>query len=436
MAGPDWEETDPVEGTSPGDAPADIEGELARFPIDEEVPIWDEGVLTPSPGTPGEGGGEGEFLAEFASTTEMHPHPDPLPEYRERGAEEAARTPTASSDQSIFARLLADPYSFDFFQAVRRIEAERADLPSVGHSIRPNQDAVRFCQEPSLAFSPSTVWRYLPPGTNSPARLFVNFLGMLGPHGPLPLHLTDYARDRERNHSDPSMARFLDLFNHRIISLFFRAWASSSQAVSYERGTRANPPDAVTADRFGVYFASLFGLGQSSLRGRDAVADVAKLHFAGRLANQTRNAEGLRAIVQQFFGIDADIEEFVGRWIDVPHEYRCRLGESPQTCMLGGTIIVGGRSWDCQQKFRIRLGPMDLADYQRMLPGGDSIRRLIAWVKTYTCDEFDWDVRLILRAREVPRVCLGSMGQLGWTTWVRSTPAPRDGDDLILHPAA
>jgi type VI secretion system protein ImpH len=426
-------------------ASSDVNGDAAH------PAMWEDELLASSPDVSQEGGGEValssavDLPAVFSIGQDVGespmPQAGPSPGEPAAAPEEAAAAPVrapASTGviESIFARLHADPHSFDFFQAVRRIEAERADLPSVGHSIRPSQDAVRYCQEPSLAFAPSTVWRYLPPATDSPARLFVNFLGMLGPNGPLPLHLTDYARDRERNHSDPSMARFLDLFNHRIVSLFFRAWASSSQAVSYERGTRANPADAVTADRFGVYFASLFGLGQSSLRDRDAVADVAKLHYAGRLSNQTRNAEGLRAIVQQFFGIDAQIEEFVGRWIDVPYEYRCRLGEGPGTGTLGGTIIVGGRSWDCQQKFRIRLGPMDLADYQRMLPGGDSIRRLIAWVKTYTCDEFDWDVRLILRAREVPRVCLGSMGQLGWTTWVRSTPAPKDGDDLILQPAA
>jgi type VI secretion system protein ImpH len=302
--------------------------------------------------------------------------------------------------------------------------------------MRPSQDAVRFSQEPSLAFAPSTVWDFKPSSENAPARLFVNFLGLLGPNGPLPAHLTDYARDRERNHNDPSMARFLDLFNHRMLSLFYRAWASSSQTVSFERGTRANPLDAAAADRFGAYFASLFGMGMPSLRDRDAVRDAAKLHFTGRLANQTRNAEGLRSIVQSFFGIDADIEEFVGRWIDIPEPYRCRLGESRDTCVLGRSAIVGSKSWDCQQKFRIRLGPMGLKEYQRMLPGGDSIKRLVAWVRTYTCDEFDWDVRLVLRAVEIPQVRLGGMGQLGWTTWLNSRPPAKDGEDLVLHPAA
>jgi type VI secretion system protein ImpH len=459
MAGPDWEEADPVAGDGgDGDAPAIPDGDAAHLPMDDAAPVWtDDDIVSPSV-TTGEGARGDAFppttedpLAQLAdagwndlsdpAADDMHPHPNPLPAYREREPEvpvlddPPAPAPTGVIE-SVFARLLADPYSFDFYQAVRRIEAERPELPPVGHSLRPSQDAVRFSQEPSLAFAPSTVWDYWPAEDNAPARLFVNFLGLLGPNGPLPSHLTDYARDRERNHGDSSMARFLDLFNHRMLALFYRAWASSSQAVSFERGTRAHPTDAAAADRFGTYFASLFGMGMASLRDRDAVRDTAKLHFTGRLANETRNAEGLRSIVQSFFGIEADIEEFIGRWIDIPEPYRCRLGESRETCVLGQTAIVGSKSWDCQQKFRIRLGPMGLQDYQRMLPGGDSIKRLVTWVKTYTCDEFDWDVRLVLRSREIPQVRLGGMGQLGWTTWLNSVPAVKDAEDLILHPAA
>jgi type VI secretion system protein ImpH len=456
MAGPDWEEADSVEDGGDGIGPVDPHADAAPPPdaaefasyavdaatpapiVDEYAPIWTEDAFSPSPGARGEDGGAGAFSAMGGPP--MFSPPDEMQDMGEppmAPVGTSATTPDRAAElASIFTRLASDPYSFDFYQAVRRIEAERPDLPPVGHSLRPSQDAVRFCQEPSLAFAPSTVWDFRPAADGSPARLFVNFLGMLGPNGPLPLHLTDYARDRERNHADPSMARFLDLFNHRILSLFYRAWAASSQAVSFERGTRANPNDAAAADRFGVYYASLFGLGMTSLRNRDAVHDAAKLHFAGRLANETRNAEGLRSIVQSFFGIDADIEEFVGRWIDIPEPYRCRLGESRETGTLGLTAIVGSRSWDCQQKFRIRLGPMSLADYQRMLPGGDSIRRLVAWVRTYTCDEFDWDVRLILKSAEVPPVRLGGMGQLGWTTWLNTKPPAKDAEDLVLHPAA
>src|SRR6187455_243362 len=122
MAGPDWEEADPV--GDPGDAdlqPPAPEVDAAPIPLDHDAPIWSEDAftdaLTPSPGTPGEGGGEGAF----AAVTEMHPHPDPLPEHREREEEAFATAAVTDAIESIFTRLQADPYSFDFFQAVRRI---------------------------------------------------------------------------------------------------------------------------------------------------------------------------------------------------------------------------------------------------------------------------------------------------------------------------
>ena len=109
-------------------------------------------------------------------------------------------------------------------------------------------------------------------------------LRLLGPHGPLPTHLTEYVRDRVRNANDPTFARFLDIFHHRMVTLFYRAWANAQPAVSLDRPGR---------DRFSFYVGSLFGLGEAMLRERDAVPDFAKLHFAGLLAGPTRPAAGL-----------------------------------------------------------------------------------------------------------------------------------------------
>lgn len=324
-------------------------------------------------------------------------------------------------------RLEAKPYSFDFFQAVRRMECAYRDLPRMGEGRRPREDPVRFSQEPSLAFSPCTVAAYVRRGEGPAARLFVNFAGLLGPNGPLPLHLTAYARDRERNHGDATFARFLDMFNHRMVALFYRAWASTQQAVSHDRRE---------GDRFTRYYLSLFGLGMPSLRDRDAVADVAKVHYSGRLVCRTRHAEGLQAILQDYFRLPVVIRQFMGQWLDLPDGCKCRLGESPDTGLLGRTTIVGSRFWECQQTFRIRMGPMTFLEFERLLPGGDSLRRLVDWVRNYTGDELRWDAQLVLKAEEVPRIELGRGGRLGWTTWLRSRPFERDADDLVLRPVA
>jgi type VI secretion system protein ImpH len=319
---------------------------------------------------------------------------------------------------------LEDPVGLSFYQVARRVECAMPHKPRIGHSTRSADDPIQFCQEPSLSFAPATLQRYVRPQKAAKPRLMVNFLGLLGPQGPMPLHVTDYIHDRELNHDDPTLARFFDIFNHRMICLFYRAWATNRQTVSHDR-----PHE----DRFSAYIGSLLGVGTGSFSNRDAVPDVAKLHFSGHLACQTRHAEGLRTILENYFGIETAVNEFIGQWITLPDAYKCKLGGSPDNAMIGVNAVVGSRVWDCQQKFRILMGPMKLTDYERMLPGSESFAQLKAWVRNYVGDGLDWDLQLILRAAEVPAVRLGEAGRLGWTTWIKSRPHDNDVGDLIIQ---
>jgi len=332
-----------------------------------------------------------------------------------------------AASNTLIERLERAPFKFHFFQAVRQLECAHGDLPRVGQSLRPSDDPVHFSQEPSLAFAPSTIRSYHPRTQSRPARLEVSFMGLLGPHGPLPLHLTEYARDRQLNHADPTFARFLDIFNHRMVCLYYRAWAYNQQAVSYDR------PEE---DRFGDYIGSLCGLGTEPLRKRDAVPDAQKLHFAGRLSCPTRHAEGLQAILGDDFGVDVEIDQFIGHWVTLPQDSVCILGKSEWTGTLGSTAVLGSQIWDCQQKFRIRLGPLSYTDYQRMLPGTGSFKRLVAWVRNYVGDELLWDLHLILKAAEVPKIALGQFGELGWSTWVSSESFEENVVSVVSNPLA
>lgn len=334
-----------------------------------------------------------------------------------------AGTPTSAVMQTLFDA----PQAFDFMQALRRIECAYPSRPPLGHSVRAGDDPVRFGQIPSLRFAPSFFECGEPGKNGGPPRLFVNGFGLLGPNGPMPMAFTEYARERLLTARDPTLARFLDIFHHRLICLFYDAWARNHQAVSLERSGE---------DRFACYVASLFGMGMTSLLNRDSVPDHAKLHYSGRLVCQTRNAEGLRGILSDFFKIPVTILEFVGHWLTLPEQYRCRLGESPDTGRLGHTAVVGARVWDCQQKFRVRFGPLRFSDYERMLPSGDSFRRLSDWLKNYVGYSLTYDIQLVLAAQDVPQACLGKQGRLGWTTWLVSGPVDRDLDDLVLQPTA
>lgn len=324
-------------------------------------------------------------------------------------------------------RLRQEPWQFGFFAALRRLEAAHRDRPRFGQSLRPVDDPVRLAQEPSLSFAPATLAKFEAGSGGRAPRLLQNFLGLLGPNGPLPLHLTEHARDRLRNSNDPTFARFLDVFNHRMLSLFYRAWAMTEPTVSHDR------PEE---DRFAQYVGALFGIGMPSFRDRDAMPDLAKLHFAGRLACQTRPPEGLQAILEAFFSMRVQIREFVGEWMELPEDCLCRLGASRETGTLGMTITVGARVWGAHQKFRIAFGPMGFDDFRRLLPGGDSLARLVAIVRNYAGEELTWDVNLILEREEVPPLRLGETARLGWTTWLMTGPLDRDADDLMLKPLA
>jgi type VI secretion system protein ImpH len=306
---------------------------------------------------------------------------------------------------ALLETLRRTPYAFHFFQALRRLECLYRDQPRLGKSIRLADDPIRLAQEPSLAFAPATLAAFKPGDDGSP-RLSEYFFGLFGPNGPLPTHLTEYVRDRVRNHGDRTFACFADIFHHRLLCLFYRAWADTQPTVCFDRPEN---------DRFQVYVGAPFGLGMPSLWNRDAAPDLAKFHYAGRLVCQTRNAEGLRAILADFFKLPVAIETFVGHWLPLSEASRCRLGETPTTGLLGRTAVIGERVWDCQYKFRIVMGPMGLEEFQRLLPGSDSLRRLVAWVRNYVGHELLWDFNPILKKEEVPPLVLepGSAGPPG-----------------------
>lgn len=259
----------------------------------------------------------------------------------------------------LIAELVKRPYAFDFFHAVRLLESHHPELPRIGFSLSPGEDTVRFWQNPSLRFPPSTIESFQPGTPEAAPRMAVYFFGLFGTHGPLPPHLTEYVLEREIHHHDHTITAFLNIFHHRLISLFYRAWAASQKAVDLDRPA---------GQRYATYLGSLFGIGMEALRERDAVPDAAKLFFTGRLSNQTRNQEGLEAILREYFHIPAQVEQFVGRWLHLPADSLCQLSHSMDSGSLGLNTILGTRFWDSQLSFRMRFGPMSLADYIRLLP--------------------------------------------------------------------
>jgi type VI secretion system protein ImpH len=339
----------------------------------------------------------------------------------------------------LLRRVGETPWEFDFFELMRRVEALAAvaqGAPGLGRSSRSREDPVRFGQDPSLAFAPRAISSAKTRAGIT--RVAVNFMGLLGPQGPMPLHFADYVRSRELHHQDPTWARFLDVFNNRMVALLYRAWAMNRPMVS--RDATAN--GQVDRDRFAAYVGSFFGLGTPSVWNRDAVADDAKRFFAGRLANQTRSPEALASILREFFGAPVEIEEFVGRWSELPEQYLTRLGRkgvSTIACGSGGraagTAILGGRVWECQSTVRITIGPLPWKAYEQILPGSKGYEQLVSWISMFGGIELGWEVVLVLDRREVPLPRLGGGGgvRLGYSAWMSRTKPEQDPADVVLR---
>jgi type VI secretion system protein ImpH len=337
----------------------------------------------------------------------------------------AATNGRSAARLALFDALARAPWTFDFFQALRRIEGVHGDRPRLGTALRPADEPVRLSQEASVAFAPSTLSAFEQDTGRAP-RLEQRFFGLLGPNGPLPLHLTEYVRERVRLHRDHTLARFLDLFHHRMALLFYRAWAEARPTVQHDREDD---------DRFAMYVGSLGGYGSTATRDRDAVSDHAKRFFVGHLTRNARNAEGLAAILEGYFRVPARVDQFVLDWLVLPRDQRTSLGgEKRVSGQVALGAVVGSRVRDVQSRFRIVLGPLDFERFGDFLPGGRSLTALVDWVRNYVGFEFDWELQLVLARDEVPAIRLGREGLLGWTAWLGSRPAPSDADDVTFSP--
>ena len=322
--------------------------------------------------------------------------------------------------------IAAEPYKHDFFAALRAIEAHHPHLPRLGHAKRPADEPIRLGQHPSMAFAPAALSGVKYNNQGVPPRLELAFFGLFGPNGALPLHLTDHARERILHHGDETTARFADVFHHRLGLLFYRAWSQSQPTASLDRGNE---------DRFAQFVGSFIGLGQATVQNRDEAPDHSKLFYAGHYARQTRNAEGLENILGGYLELPVRLESYVGHWMTLPETERTRLRAGRHaSCQLGRGAVAGKQVFDRQHKFRVHIGPLDLPQFEALLPDKPAMHAVRALVRQYIGYELDWDVRLHLRKDQVPQTRPGRFGRLGWTTWSGPWTKGQDADSFTFNP--
>ena len=311
------------------------------------------------------------------------------------------------------------PYQFDLFSLLRKLEALGVSAQPLGKTGKLKSEKIRLKQEPTLAFAPSAIYA-IQSGKNAVTEVSIYGYGLFGPNGPLPLHITEYVYERKHHFRDQALADFANIFHHRAISLFYRAWANAQSVNSLDGGDHWT---------FSRYIASLIHVGSPGFRNRDSVSDYARYFFAGHLITNRRSTGALEQILNKYFGVSVKVKEYIGRWISLSEEYCAVLsGRSHQS--LGAFPVLGTKIFDIQTKFRLVLGPLTWFDYCSFFYKQKNANRLSDWVKFYTHLELDWDVNLILAEKEVPELRLGAGLPLGLATWLGKLD--RDGDDLVI----
>jgi type VI secretion system protein ImpH len=327
--------------------------------------------------------------------------------------------------QPLREMLERDPYSVQFFQAVRLLERLHPELRPVGLFGSPSSEVVRFSSVPSLSFPASEI-QDLQKGKDGQLKLFVNFMGLSAAIGALPHAYTELLLERIRA-KDHGPSDFFDLFNHRMIALFYRAWQKYRFYIAYER---TGAGDDVISGRL----LDLIGLGTKGLGRRMEVADEACLYYTGLLSQRRPTAQGLQQLLTDYFAVPVQINQFTGTWNRLPPENQSFLREMGAFCeRLGMGTIVGDEVWDQHGTVTIRLGPMKFERYQQFLPGADAHRELQSWLRFYANREFDFIVQLVLEREETPGMELGATGfrasRLGLVSWIKNRPLQRDPDE-------
>ncbi len=322
--------------------------------------------------------------------------------------------------------LAEQPQTFGFFQAVSLLERMRPERKPVGIFADPLDEAVHFSVPADLAFPASEIGALDAGEGDEPARMRVNFMGLIGPLGVLPYDYTRLVASRLRE-GDTAPADFLNIFQHRAISLFYRAWRKHRFEVAREAGEE---------DRLAEHLADVVGLGLGAQTDRLPFPDTALFSRAGLLAPMPRGAAALQQLIEDYFEVPVEIEQFVGGWYRLSSHDRCAVGEEDDPAnRLGRGAVAGDEIWDPQGRVRIRLGPLDRAQFDAFLPTGDAHEALRALARFFAHDQYDFELQLVLSKEEVPGFVVGDDAAeqpLGWGTWIRTARFDRDADETTL----
>lgn len=363
-------------------------------------------------------------------------------------------TPSWRKNSSVVEKLLSEPHAYSFFQAVRILERSmQMATPNMamgermGHAKNavagfapPSTEVIRLHASQSFKFPQAEIFsieRSTGKNVIPQWQVQVNFMGLTGCMGVLPYHYTELILQRLKQ-KDETLVHFLNLFNHRTISLFYQASTKYHLPIEYER-KKLNADTKKQRDMQTRVLLSLVGLGTEGLNERLQIRDESLLFYSGLLTQQVRTASGLKQVLQDYFNIPVKIQEFVGQWQELIPDVRTQLGRKTlpkgQNAQLGHSAMVGHKGWFAQGKIRIFLGPLNREQFYKFAPGTKALKALNDMVRMYVGIERDYDFIIEVRRKDIPRkITLNKDTKpiMGWNTWLSSTDKPSKNADETL----
>jgi type VI secretion system ImpH/TssG family protein len=305
---------------------------------------------------------------------------------------------------------------YGLFPLVRGAESRAPDLPRVGESKRPEQNVVDLAQAPSMGFADSTLVDFKVKAGRT--KVSGHWLGLTGPMGPLPTHLTEFAFYEKRYASSQPFGDWLDVIAGRMLQLFYRAWAESQPAALADR------PDE---DRFSQYLSALTGA-MEGVPENSVFPKRARVHYAA-LFGGSRSAVAIEDGLGHLLGQKVWLHEFQGRWREFEADDLSRLGKS--FAMLGGDAVLGGRVRSASDAFRVVIRARNLRDYQSLLPTGQRFAIAAAALDAFAPSHLEWDICLEIEDHQAPPARLDGRAQLGWSSWVKRKEMPKRTSTFI-----
>ncbi len=338
-------------------------------------------------------------------------------------------TTKIQSTTSTTEQLLQRVHAVSFCQLLRCIQIEHGSRIGMVRDLEGQPLQLVASLDSSFAANEIVEWT---PAEPRP-KLSVSFFGLFGPSGALPEHYTQTIVDRVRE-KDYTLREFLDIFNHRLLSLFYRAWEKHSFPVAFETAAASHVEDTLTQALWGV-----IGHRLPTSRDRMSVDDDCFLYYGGPFSSTRPSLETLRACVRDFTGIEALVEPLVGQWLTLNEEDQSRMGEPPPGMSMGSQLgvdtIAGQRVWDVENRFRVCLGPVDWATLNLYLPIHPRLRKLTDLVRRFVGPQFDFDFQILLTPTEVRGVQLDANSSfcLGWNTWLGERNEAQIADESVFE---